>query len=171
MARGELEITDVNNAYIADGLMEYDVLEGFWGDAGESIDAYYEVNDFVRGERRKQGMVEGIQVIPLRRVRGRARLVHGADARLASCRCRCASRTSSSRAEGVIRGLHCHERGQDDLFACVSGDSPRGRAQAARRRGFLAARTSAIENPVAIYIPGRARTASRRSPTCSFSTT
>ena len=23
-------------------------LEGFWGDAGESIDAYYEVNDFVR---------------------------------------------------------------------------------------------------------------------------
>jgi hypothetical protein len=28
--------------------MEYDVLGGFWGDAGESIDAYYEVNDFVR---------------------------------------------------------------------------------------------------------------------------
>ena len=28
--------------------MEYDVLKGFWGDAGESIDAYYEVNDFVR---------------------------------------------------------------------------------------------------------------------------
>jgi hypothetical protein len=24
------------------------VLEGFWGDAGESIEAYYEVNDFVR---------------------------------------------------------------------------------------------------------------------------
>ena len=24
------------------------MLEGFWGDAGESIDAYYEVNDFVR---------------------------------------------------------------------------------------------------------------------------
>jgi hypothetical protein len=29
--------------------MEADVLEGFWGDAGESIEAYYEVNDFVRG--------------------------------------------------------------------------------------------------------------------------
>ena len=25
-----------------------DVVEGFWGDAGESIDAYYEVNDYVR---------------------------------------------------------------------------------------------------------------------------
>src|SRR5581483_9827699 len=46
--RGELEITDVNNWYIEQGAMEYDVLEGFWGDAGESIDAYYAVNDFVR---------------------------------------------------------------------------------------------------------------------------
>lgn len=46
--RGELEITDVNNRYVEQGTMEYDVLEGFWGDAGESIDAYYEVNDFVR---------------------------------------------------------------------------------------------------------------------------
>jgi glucose-1-phosphate thymidylyltransferase len=46
--RGELEITDVNNWYIDEETMEYDVLEGFWGDAGESIDAYYSVNDFVR---------------------------------------------------------------------------------------------------------------------------
>ncbi len=46
--RGELEITDVNNWYVEQGTMEYDVVEGFWGDAGESIDAYYEVNDFVR---------------------------------------------------------------------------------------------------------------------------
>jgi glucose-1-phosphate thymidylyltransferase len=46
--RGELEITDVNNWYVAQGTMEYDVLDGFWGDAGESIDAYYEVNDYVR---------------------------------------------------------------------------------------------------------------------------
>ena len=46
--RGELEITDVNNWYVSQGMMEFDVLEGFWGDAGESIDAYYAVNDFVR---------------------------------------------------------------------------------------------------------------------------
>ena len=49
--RGELEITDVNNWYVERGEMEYDVLDGFWGDAGESIDAYYAVNDFVRGSR------------------------------------------------------------------------------------------------------------------------
>jgi glucose-1-phosphate thymidylyltransferase len=46
--RGELEITDVNNWYVDQGTLEYDVLEGFWGDAGESIEAYYAVNDFVR---------------------------------------------------------------------------------------------------------------------------
>ena len=33
-ARGELEITDVNNAYIRQGLMTHDVLKGWWTDAG-----------------------------------------------------------------------------------------------------------------------------------------
>jgi glucose-1-phosphate thymidylyltransferase len=47
-ARGELEISDVNNWYVEQGAINYDVVEGFWGDAGESIDAYYAVNDFVR---------------------------------------------------------------------------------------------------------------------------
>jgi glucose-1-phosphate thymidylyltransferase len=46
--RGELEITDVNNWYVERGEMQADVVEGFWGDAGESIEAYYAVNDFVR---------------------------------------------------------------------------------------------------------------------------
>jgi glucose-1-phosphate thymidylyltransferase len=32
--RGELEITDVNNAYIREGTMTYSVLEGWWTDAG-----------------------------------------------------------------------------------------------------------------------------------------
>jgi glucose-1-phosphate thymidylyltransferase len=32
--RGELEITDVNNRYIEQGLMTWDVLEGWWTDAG-----------------------------------------------------------------------------------------------------------------------------------------
>jgi glucose-1-phosphate thymidylyltransferase len=49
--RGELEITDVNNWYVRNGDMQADVVGGFWGDAGESIDAYYAVNDFVRGRR------------------------------------------------------------------------------------------------------------------------
>lgn len=32
--RGELEITDVNNAYIAAGQLKYDILQGWWTDAG-----------------------------------------------------------------------------------------------------------------------------------------
>ena len=46
--RGELEITDVNNRFVAEGTMAYEILDGYWGDAGESIEAYYRVNDFVR---------------------------------------------------------------------------------------------------------------------------
>ncbi len=52
--RGELEITDVINWYVDHGQAEFEVIDGFWGDAGESIDAYYEVNDFVRRMQRGQ---------------------------------------------------------------------------------------------------------------------
>ncbi len=54
-ARGELEITDVSNHYAQLGQLRYDVLEGFWGDAGESIDTYYAVNDFVRAHGANKG--------------------------------------------------------------------------------------------------------------------
>ena len=39
-ARNELEITDVNNAYIQRGEMTADHVKGFWADAGENIDFY-----------------------------------------------------------------------------------------------------------------------------------
>ena len=38
--RGELEITDVNNDYIARGAMSYHILEGWWSDAG-TIESIY----------------------------------------------------------------------------------------------------------------------------------
>jgi glucose-1-phosphate thymidylyltransferase len=34
--RGELEITDVNNAYIKRGRLQYEILDGWWADAGAS---------------------------------------------------------------------------------------------------------------------------------------
>jgi glucose-1-phosphate thymidylyltransferase len=46
--RGEMEITDVNNAYIDAGTMTYDVLRGWWADAGASIDGYLDSNNLVR---------------------------------------------------------------------------------------------------------------------------
>jgi len=45
--RGELEITDVNNAFIRRGAMEYSVLSGWWCDAGESIDTYLKTCNMV----------------------------------------------------------------------------------------------------------------------------
>jgi glucose-1-phosphate thymidylyltransferase len=54
-ARGELEITDVNNAYIERGEMEYQVIEGWWLDAGESHEALLQANLIVARE-------EGVQI-------------------------------------------------------------------------------------------------------------
>ncbi|MEK0313666.1 sugar phosphate nucleotidyltransferase [Cohnella sp. 56] len=39
--RGELEITDVNNAYIAFGALGYDILKGWWTDAGTHASLTY----------------------------------------------------------------------------------------------------------------------------------
>jgi len=57
--RGELEISDVNNEYIQRGLMEYDVLAGFWGDAGESIEHYMTVINYVAGHWPRSSSVDG----------------------------------------------------------------------------------------------------------------
>ncbi|OGY54178.1 MAG: spore coat protein [Candidatus Buchananbacteria bacterium RIFCSPLOWO2_02_FULL_46_11b] len=37
--RGELEITDVNNFYVKQGTMTFEILKGWWGDGGESFDS------------------------------------------------------------------------------------------------------------------------------------
>jgi glucose-1-phosphate thymidylyltransferase len=42
--RGELEITDVNNFYIRSGSMTYDILDGWWTDAG-TPDSYWLANE------------------------------------------------------------------------------------------------------------------------------
>jgi len=50
--RGELEITDVNNAYLRKNQLQYSVLEGWWADAGASIDAYYNTIKVVAENKR-----------------------------------------------------------------------------------------------------------------------
>ncbi|MBV8332094.1 MAG: NTP transferase domain-containing protein [Candidatus Eremiobacteraeota bacterium] len=44
--RGELEITDVNNAYIREGDLFYDVLDGWWTDAG-TFESLFHANQLV----------------------------------------------------------------------------------------------------------------------------
>jgi len=45
--RGELEITDVNNAYIKRRQMTYTITDGFWADCGASVDAYLAANNLM----------------------------------------------------------------------------------------------------------------------------
>ena len=55
--------------------------------------------------------------------------------------------------KGVIRGLHFHARGQDDLFTCL-----RGTARVVvldRETGSVFTEDIGDENPVRLYIPGR----------------
>lgn len=44
--RGEFEITDVNNMYIKQGTLTYDVLEGWWTDAG-TFDSLFRASELV----------------------------------------------------------------------------------------------------------------------------
>jgi dTDP-4-dehydrorhamnose 3,5-epimerase len=54
---------------------------------------------------------------------------------------------------GVIRGLHYHERGQDDLFVCLQGTARV--VVLDRRSGDVFTEDIGDDNPVALYIPGR----------------
>jgi dTDP-4-dehydrorhamnose 3,5-epimerase len=54
--------------------------------------------------------------------------------------------------KGVIRGLHYHERGQDDLFACLQGTARV--VVLDRETGETFCEDVGDENPVAIYVPG-----------------
>jgi dTDP-4-dehydrorhamnose 3,5-epimerase len=97
-------------------------------------------------------VIDGIQVIPLRRFE---------DERGWFCELRRESllpkptvqtNISFSR-QGVIRGLHFHERGQDDLFACLSGTARV--VVLDRESGETFTADIGDDNSVAVYIPGR----------------
>lgn len=47
--RGELEITDVNNAYIKDDNIQYDIIKGFWSDAG-TFESLFRSSSFLRSK-------------------------------------------------------------------------------------------------------------------------
>jgi glucose-1-phosphate thymidylyltransferase len=57
--RGELEITDVNNFYIEEGKLTYEILDGWWTDAG-TIESLHLANQLVsRTGANKMGGVVG----------------------------------------------------------------------------------------------------------------
>ena len=96
-------------------------------------------------------MIEGVTRIPLRRLE---------DDRGWFCELRRDSALPKpmvqtnlvySRA-GVVRGLHYHERGQDDLFLCVQGMARV--VVLDRKTGETFTEDIGDDNPVAVYIPG-----------------
>jgi glucose-1-phosphate thymidylyltransferase len=77
--RGELEITDVNNFYIEQDTLTYDVMQGFWGDCGESFDSLLDaatmiqmselrfVDDELNLDERKHQAVMGVEPVDVER--------------------------------------------------------------------------------------------------------
>ena len=57
-ARGELEITDVNNAYIREGTMTFSYLQGWWTDAG-TFDSLLRAGELVARSRKSHAASGG----------------------------------------------------------------------------------------------------------------
>ena len=97
-------------------------------------------------------MIDGVEVIPLRRFddeRGWF-LELRRESRLPK---RTLQTNLSFSRKGVIRGLHYHERGQDDLFACLQGMARV--VVLDRQTGETFTEDIGDDNPVAVYIPGQ----------------
>jgi dTDP-4-dehydrorhamnose 3,5-epimerase len=97
-------------------------------------------------------MVDGVEVIPLRRYedeRGWFMELRRESALPAPTR---QTNLSFSR-QGVIRGLHYHERGQNDLFVCLQGMARV--VVLDRDSGETFTDDIGDDNPVAVWIPGR----------------
>jgi len=97
-------------------------------------------------------VIDGLQVIPLRLFEDERGWFFELRRESLLPRPTVQTNVSFSR-KGVIRGLHYHERGQDDLFCCLTGMA----------RVVVLDRTSGEafsldigeQNPAAVYVPGR----------------
>jgi dTDP-4-dehydrorhamnose 3,5-epimerase len=97
-------------------------------------------------------VVDGVQVMPLRRVEDERGWF--LELRRESGLPKPTRQTNVSfSCKGVIRGLHYHERGQDDLFACLQGTARV--VVLDRESGETFSADIGDDNPVAVYIPGR----------------
>ena len=136
-SRGELEITDVNRHYAESGTLACHRVSGWWEDAGTQ-ESLREIGALIGPHGREQArMIEGLLGIPLQRFADeRGWFTEIRRESLLPKRTR-QTNLSFSR-KGVLRGLHYHERGQDDLFVCLQGTArrrPRPRERGDVHRG------------------------------------
>ena len=96
-------------------------------------------------------MIEGLRRIELER-HGDERGWFGELARASALPKPIRQVNLSRSRRGVVRGLHYHERGQDDLFVCLAG-SVRV-VVLDRTTGETFTEDIGDENPVAVYVPG-----------------
>jgi dTDP-4-dehydrorhamnose 3,5-epimerase len=97
-------------------------------------------------------MIEGLELIPLRYHRDERGWLLEVRRESGLRRPTVQTNVSFSR-QGVIRGLHYHERGQDDLFTCLLGTARV--VVLDRDTGETFAADIGDENPVSLYVPGR----------------
>jgi dTDP-4-dehydrorhamnose 3,5-epimerase len=95
--------------------------------------------------------VEGVRRIPLRRFSDERGWFSELRRHSSLPRRMVQTNLSFSRA-GVIRGLHFHERGQDDLFTCLQGMARVVVLDRETEEAFT--EDIGDDNPVAIYVPG-----------------
>ena len=97
-------------------------------------------------------MIDGVVLIPLRRTSDeRGWFMELQRESVLPARVR-QTNVAFSRA-GVIRGLHYHDRGQDDLFACLQGMVRVVVLDRYTDETFSV--DIGDDNPVAVYVPGR----------------
>ena len=96
-------------------------------------------------------MIDGLQLIPLRRFADE-RGWFSELARASSFEKPLVQTNLVFSRAGTIRGLHYHERDQDDLFVCLQG-SVRV-VVLDRETGEAFATDIGDDNPVAVYVPG-----------------
>jgi dTDP-4-dehydrorhamnose 3,5-epimerase len=97
-------------------------------------------------------VIDGLARIPLRRFADERGWFMEIRRESALAKRTVQTNVSFSRA-GTVRGLHYHERGQDDLFACLQGMARV--VVLDRTSGEVFTEDIGDDNPFAIYIPGR----------------
>ena len=97
-------------------------------------------------------MIEGVQLIPLRKFEDERGWF--TEIRRESTMPKPTRQTNVVFSRrGVIRGLHYHERGQDDLFVCLQGMVRVVLLD--RESGETFSVDIGDDNPAAVYVPGR----------------
>jgi dTDP-4-dehydrorhamnose 3,5-epimerase len=97
-------------------------------------------------------VVDGVRVVPLRRFEDERGWFCELRRDGALPRPTVQTNVAFSR-RGVVRGLHFHERGQDDLFACLQGMARVVVLDLESGETFC--EDIGDDNPVAVWIPGR----------------